>query len=219
VAIGDQSGVQVAEHQPAKLAAMESFWNTSSNAPFTVFLWPDPGAERNAFELLRIPGGLSLMSFHRASAEVMGLKEFPPNERPPVLPTFLGFRVMVALGFYFIVVTFLGWRKARRGKLEASRVYLKVMLYGIPLPYIAAQSGWVVTEIGRQPWIVYNVMKTADGVSATLQPGQVITSLIGFTLLYGLLAAVDIYLLAKYSRANPEEEEAAPPPAAREAEA
>ena len=203
--IGDQSGVQVAEHQPAKLAAMESFWETRTNAPFTVFLWPEAKNERNAFELLAIPGGLSLMSFHKAGAEVKGLKDFAPADRPPVLPTFLGFRIMVALGFYFIAVTFLGWRKAARGRLESSPAYLKLMLYGIPLPYLAALSGWVVTEVGRQPWIVYNMMRTSQGVSGVIGPGQVITSLAGFTLLYGLLAAVDIYLLAKYSRANPEE--------------
>jgi cytochrome bd ubiquinol oxidase subunit I len=218
-AVGDQSGMQVAKHQPAKLAAMESFWKTSPNAPFTVFLWPDAKDEKNAFELLAIPGGLSLMSFHAADAPVRGLKEFSPEERPPVLPVFLGFRIMVGLGFLFIVLTFLGWRKARRGRLESSRVYLRILLYGIPLPYIAIQSGWVVTEVGRQPWIVYGVMKTAAGVSASLRPGHVIASLVGFMTIYGLLAAVDIYLLAKYSRGNPEEARPGPAPEVRKAEA
>ncbi len=204
-AVGDQSGVQVATHQPAKLAAMESFWETKSHAPFTIFLWPDAANERNAFEFLPIPSGLSLMSFHAPGAEVRGLKAFPADERPPVLPVFLGFRLMVGLGFLFILLTFLGWRKARRGRVESSRTYLKILLYGIPLPYIAVQSGWLVTEVGRQPWIVYGVMRTSAGVSGSLQPAQVIASLFGFTVVYGLLAAVDIYLLAKYSRANPEE--------------
>ena len=204
-AAGDRSGVLVAEHQPAKLSAMESFWETKSNAPLTLFLWPDTGNERNHFEFLAIPGGLSLIAFHDADDEVKGLKEFPPGERPPVLPVFLGFRIMVGLGLLFIILTFLGWWKARRGRLESSRGYLKILLYGIPLPYIAIIAGWIVTEIGRQPWIVYGVMKTSEGVSGSLQPGHVIASLIGFTLIYGLLAAVDIYLLAKYSRANPEE--------------
>ena len=218
-AVGDQSGVQVAAHQPAKLAAMESFWETRANAPFTLFLWPDAGNEKNAFELLPIPGGLSLMSFHAAGAEVQGLKEFPADERPPVLPPFLGFRIMVALGFLFIVLTFLGWRKARRGRLESSRTYLKILLYGIPLPYIATYSGWIVTEVGRQPWIVYGVMKTAEGVSGSLRPGHVVFSLIGFTILYGLLAAVDITLLAKYSRADPEGPRPGPGGSPRESEA
>jgi cytochrome bd ubiquinol oxidase subunit I len=204
-AAGDRSGVLVAKYQPAKLAAMETFWATRSNAPFTLFLWPDTGNERNHFEFLAIPGGLSLIAFHDADEEVRGLKAFPPGERPPVLPVFLGFRIMIGLGLLFIILTFLGWRKARRGRLESSRAYLKILLYGIPLPYIAVQSGWIVTEIGRQPWIVYGVMKTSEGVSGSLQPGQVLASLVGFAIVYGLLAAVDIYLLAKYSRANPEE--------------
>ncbi|OGD21418.1 MAG: cytochrome D ubiquinol oxidase subunit I [Candidatus Aminicenantes bacterium RBG_16_63_16] len=204
-AVGDQNGVMVAERQPAKLAALESFWESRSNAPFTIFLWPDPKNEKNAFEFLSIPSGLSLMAFHRAGAEVKGLREFQPGERPPVLPVFLGFRIMVGLGIVFIILTFLGWRKGRRGRLESSPAYLKILLYGIPLPYIAVQAGWLVTEVGRQPWIVYGVMKTSEGLSGSLQPGQVIASLVGFTIIYGLLAAVDIYLLARYSRANPEE--------------
>ncbi len=210
-AAGDRSGALVARYQPAKLAAMESFWETKSPAPFTIFLWPDAGNEKNHFEVLAIPGGLSLMAFHEADAEVKGLKAFPPPDRPPVLPVFLGFRIMVGLGLLFIILTFLGWRKSRGGRLESSRAYLKILLYGIPLPYIAIYSGWIVTEVGRQPWIVHGVMRTSEGVSGSIQPGHVITSLVGMTIFYGLLAAVDIYLLARYSRANPEE---APPAAA-----
>jgi cytochrome d ubiquinol oxidase subunit I len=204
-AVGDRSGVLVAEHQPAKLAALESFWETRTNAPFTLFLWPDPKNEKNAFEFLSIPGGLSLMAFHRADAEVKGLKAFPPGERPPILPVYLGFRIMVGLGAVFIILTFLGWWKARRGRLESSPTYLKIIKWSIPLPYFAILFGWVVTEVGRQPWIVYGVMKTSEGVSRSLRPGQVAASLIAFTLVYGLLAAVDIYLLARYSRKSPED--------------
>jgi cytochrome d ubiquinol oxidase subunit I len=218
-AAGDRSGVLVAKYQPAKLAALESFWETSSNAPFTLFLWPDTGHERNRFEFLQIPGGLSLMAFHDADDEVMGLTDFPPGERPPVLPVFLGFRIMVGLGVLFVLLTFLGWWKARRGRLESSRTYLKVLLYGIPLPYIAIFAGWLVTEIGRQPWIVYGVMKTSEGVSGSIQPGNVIASLVGFTILYGLLAAVDITLLARYSRSSPEEVLITPSAEPRKAEA
>jgi cytochrome d ubiquinol oxidase subunit I len=218
-AIGDRSGALVAEHQPAKLAALESFWETRSNAPFALFLWPEPKNEKNAFEFLSIPGGLSLMAFHRAGAEVKGLKAFPPDERPPILPVFLAFRVMVGLGAVFIVLTFLGWRLGRRDRLESSPAYLKIMLYGIPLPYIAVQLGWVVTEVGRQPWIVYGVMRTSEGVSRSLRPGHVAGSLVAFTLVYGLLAAVDIYLLARYSRKSPEEAAPEAGPKTRAAEA
>jgi cytochrome d ubiquinol oxidase subunit I len=202
---GDLNAVQVAKYQPAKLAAMESFWETRSGAPFTLFVWPDSRNEKNAFEFLPVPGGLSLMAFHRRDAEVKGLAAFPRDERPPVLPVFLSFRLMVGLGLLMILLVLIGWLKGVRGRLERSPGYLKVMLFSIPLSYIAIQVGWLVTEVGRQPWIVYGVMKTSAGVSASLLPGQVVVSLIGFTIVYGLLAVVDIYLLVKYSRRGPDD--------------
>jgi cytochrome d ubiquinol oxidase subunit I len=203
---GDLNAVQVARYQPAKLAAMESFWETRPGAPFTLFVWPDSRNEKNSFEFLPIPGTLSLMAFHRRDAEVKGLTAFPRDERPPVLPVFLSFRLMVGLGFLMILLALIGWLKGVRGGLERSSGYLKVMLFSIPLSYIAIQVGWLVTEVGRQPWIVYGVMKTSAGVSASLLPGQVVMSLIGFTLVYGLLAVVDIYLLVKYSRRGPDDD-------------
>jgi len=203
---GDTSAVQVAKYQPAKLAAMESFWETRSGAPFTLFVWPDSGNDRNAFEFLPIPNGLSLMAHHRAGAEVTGLKSFPPDERPPVLVTFLSFRIMVGLGLLFILLAFIGLWKSVRGRLETSPRFLKIMLYSIPLSYIAIQLGWLVTEMGRQPWIVYGLMKTSAGVSSSLRPSQVVVSLIGFTVVYGFLAVVDVFLLAKSSRRGPDDD-------------
>ncbi len=205
-ASGDLNGVQVAKYQPAKLAAIESFWETRAGAPFTLFLWPDPGNENNSIEFLPVPNGLSLLAYHRADAEVAGLKAFPPDERPPVVVTFLSFRFMVGLGLLFILLSFVGLWKSVRGRLEASARFLRIMLCSIPLTYIAIQLGWLVTEMGRQPWIVYGLMKTSAGVSSSLRTSQVIASLIGFTVVYGLLAVVDIYLLAKYSRRGPDDE-------------
>ncbi|MGB7295492.1 MAG: cytochrome ubiquinol oxidase subunit I [Candidatus Aminicenantales bacterium] len=203
---GDLSAVQVAKYQPAKLAAIESFWETRSGAPFTLFVWPNPRNERNAVEFLPIPNGLSLMAYHQADSEVVGLKAFPRDERPPVLVTFLSFRIMVGLGLLFILLAFIGVWRSFRGRLETSPLFLKVMLYGIPLSYIAVQLGWLVTEMGRQPWVVYGLMKTSAGVSSSLRPSQVVASLVGFTVVYGLLAVVDVYLLAKYSRRGPDDD-------------
>jgi cytochrome d ubiquinol oxidase subunit I len=205
-ATGDRSGIQVAKFQPAKLAAMETFWETRPAAPFTLFVWPDSKNERNAFELLPIPGGLSLMAYHRADAEVAGLKDFPPDERPPVLVTFLSFRIMVGLGLLFILLSLVGSWKSVRGRLQTSPLFLRVMLYSIPLPYLATQLGWLVTEMGRQPWIVYGLMKTSAGVSSSLRPAQVVVSLFSFIVVYGFLAVVDIFLLTKYSRKGPDED-------------
>ena len=218
-ASGDLSAVQVAKYQPAKLAAMESFWETRSGAPFTLFVWPDSRNEKNAVEFLPVPRALSLMAFHRGDAEVKGLTAFPRDERPPVLPVFLSFRLMVGLGFLMILLALIGWLKGIRGRLERSPGYLKVMLFSIPLSYVAIQVGWLVTEVGRQPWIVYGLMKTSAGVSASLLPAQVVASLIGFTLVYGLLAVVDVYLLVKYSKRDPDDDLSGILKSAREKEA
>jgi len=203
VGTGDRQGVRVAKHQPAKFAAMESQWETETGAPYTVFSWPDRANERNAFEFLKIPKGLSLMGFHDGSAVIKGLRDIPRDERPPVLPVFLSFKLMVAFGFLMLLAAFLAWLKGKRGRLESSPRFLRLLVWLIPLPYVVIQLGWIVTELGRQPWIVYGLMKTSDGVSAVLAPSQVLLSLVLFTLVYGALGAVDIYLLARYSRRGP----------------
>ena len=206
IGTGDQQGVRVAKHQPAKFAAMEAQWETQAGAPYTVFSWPDPRNERNAFEVLKIPRGLSLMGFHSGSAVVKGLKDIPPEERPPILPTFLGFKLMVASGLLMVLLALVGWLKGKRGRLEAGSKYLRLMVWLIPLPYIAIQLGWVVTELGRQPWLVQGLMKTTEGASASLAPSQVLFSLLMFTLVYGALGVVDIYLMVKLSRKGPQPE-------------
>ncbi len=197
---GDQHAVHVTEVQPAKLAAMEAHWETRANAPLLLFAWPDEDAEQNAFEIGAIPGALSFLGFHDVNATVRGLKEFPKDERPPVLLTFLAFRTMVALGTLFILLTIIGWIK--RKKLVESPKYLKCMLFAIPLPYLAIEMGWLVAEVGRQPWIVYGLMKTKDAASP-LAGYQVMTSLVAFILVYGLLGAVGLYLMAKHAKAGP----------------
>jgi cytochrome d ubiquinol oxidase subunit I len=205
VVSGDFHAVELAKVQPIKLAAMESQWETMKGAPYHLLAWPDARNERNAVEALGIPKGLSLLAFHKSDAEVKGLKDVPPDERPPVLPTFLSFRFMIGLGGFFLFLSFFGWLRARKDKLESSPFLLRLFLYAIPLPYLATQFGWLVTELGRQPWLVYGLMKTSDGVSRSISSGQVLTSLAGFTLIYGFLAVVDVFLLRKYARKGPQE--------------
>jgi cytochrome d ubiquinol oxidase subunit I len=201
---GDFHAIEVANTQPTKFAAMESHWDTQKSAPYNLIVFPDIQNERNSIEMFSVPKALSLLAFHNGDAEVKGLKDFPKEERPPVLPIFLSFRTMVAMGLLFMLLALIGWVLARSGKLESSPLFLKIILYSIPLPYIAMQIGWIVAEVGRQPWIVYGLMKTSDAVSKSITVGQVVMSLIGFTLLYGLLGVVDIYLLAKYARKGPD---------------
>ncbi len=197
---GHIHGGEVAKIQPTKLAAMESHWESQARAPMWLFLIPDEKNERNLLEFGRIPGALSLLAYHSAAAPVKGLKDFPKDERPPVALTFVAFRVMVGLGFLFALLTVVGWFKRR--KLEESRGFLKVMLFAIPLPYLALQAGWIVTEVGRQPWIVYGLMKTRDAVSP-LAASQVWASLGAFVLVYTLLGVTAFYLMSRYARLGP----------------
>ncbi|MCG6972588.1 MAG: cytochrome ubiquinol oxidase subunit I [Desulfobacterales bacterium] len=200
VIMGDRNAVAVAEKQPSKLAAMESLWDTQTRAPIYLFSLPDEKHEKNKIQIGAIPGMLSLMARHDINSEIRGLKSFPRDERPPVLMTSFAFKGMVGLGFYFILATVLGWIKRKR--LSESPKYLKLMLWSIPLPYVACELGWMVAEVGRQPWIVYGLMKTSDAVSP-IAVSQVLTTLIGFIVLYGLLGVTGFYLIAKNALKGP----------------
>lgn len=198
---GHGNGAKVAAIQPAKLAAMESLWETQAEAPQYLLVIPDEKNERNSLEVAGIPAGLSMLAYHDPKATVKGLKDFPEDERPPVIITFLAFRIMVGLGFLFLFLTLYGW--TRRNKLEESPGFLKIMLFAIPLPYIANEAGWTVAEVGRQPWVVYGVMKTAEAVSP-ISTSQVGVSLVAFVLVYTFLGAAAFYLMASYARKGPE---------------
>jgi cytochrome bd ubiquinol oxidase subunit I len=206
---GHIHGAAVAKIQPTKLAAMEALWDTQANAPQVLFLIPDEKNERNLVEWGKIPGALSILAYHSSQATVKGLKDFPKEDRPPVALTFVAFRIMVGLGFLFVLLTVVGWFKRR--KLEDSPGYLKIMLYAMPLPYIALQAGWIVTEVGRQPWIVYGLMRTKDAVSP-IATSQVAISLAAFILVYSALGAIAFYLIAKQARLGPEPQAAAAGP-------
>ena len=203
--IGDFHAADVAKTQPAKFAAMEAVWESCTNAPLHLIAYPDERNQCNLVTGLPIPGLLSFLAFHDQSATIKGLNSFPKEDRPPVLPVFLSFRLMVGLGSYFILVAAAALFLSRSGMLERYPLFLRLLVYSIPLPYIANQLGWIVSEVGRQPWIVYGIMRTSDAVSKSISVPQVVGSLIGFTLLYGLLGFVDIYLLAKFARKGPEE--------------
>jgi cytochrome d ubiquinol oxidase subunit I len=198
---GHMHGAEVAEKQPTKLAAMESLWETRAGAPIAMFLIPDEKNERNAVELIPLPGALSMLAYHSPSAVVKGLKDFPKDERPPVTISFLSFRLMVGLGFLFPLLAGIGWLK--RNKPESSPLYLRVMLYAIPLPYIAMLAGWTLTEVGRQPWIVYGLMRTSDAVSP-IAASQVAISLAAFIAVYSVLGMAAFFLMFKYARRGPE---------------
>jgi cytochrome d ubiquinol oxidase subunit I len=232
---GHSHGMQVAREQPAKLAAMESHWETSSSVPMYLLTWPDEKNKRNYFEALPSPGLLSFLSFGNFSAEVKGLNDIGPKDFaefkaktgydpdkpvvvmadgtavvrpltpedaiPPVLLTFLSFRTMVGLGCMFILLAMLAF--IYRDKIGEKPLLARALLWNIPLPYVALMAGWSVAEVGRQPWLVYKLMATVQGISAV--PGSsVVISLAAFILVYSLLGAINFYLLRKFAIKGPD---------------
>ncbi|SPJ13870.1 Cytochrome bd ubiquinol oxidase subunit 1 [Syntrophobacter sp. SbD2] len=202
---GHMHGGEVAKIQPTKLAAMESLWETKKSAPQYLLVIPDPDHERNLVQFGAIPGALSMLAYHDFSAEVKGLKAFAPSERPPVTIAFVSFRVMMMLGFFFLAMAIIGW--LRRNTVEERPKLLKVFLYSIPLPYLASEFGWMLAEVGRQPWVVYGMMKTSNAVSP-IAPSQVAISFAAFVLVYTFLGIVAFYLMWSHARKGPVDETA-----------
>jgi cytochrome d ubiquinol oxidase subunit I len=198
---GDQHAIHVTETQPTKLAAMEAHWETGTRAPVILFALPDQEKEKNIIEIGKLPGVLSFLGYHDFNAEVKGLKDFPKEERPPVLLTMLSFRIMVGLGMLFPLLMIIGFFLRKR--LLENPWYLRIMLFAIPLPYIANEAGWFLAEIGRQPWIVYGLMKTTDAVSP-ISIDQVSLSMLAFVLIYGLLGFAGLFLIAAHAQKGPQ---------------
>ncbi len=198
---GHFHGNEVAQLQPSKLAAMEAHWHTQKGAGMSLLVIPDEKNEKNLVEAITIPGALSILAFNDPNAEVKGLLDFPKEDRPPVLITFLAFRIMVGLGALFIALMGLSW--LWRNVIEQKTLLLRVLLFAIPLPIVALQAGWVVAEVGRQPWIVWGLMRTSEAHSVVVDPGQVWFSLIGMCLLYTVLGLAGFALLAKYAAKGP----------------
>ena len=197
---GHIHGNNLSDTQPAKLAAMESHWETQKNAPMYLLLIP--GENGNLLEALPLPGVLSFLAYNDFNAEVKGLSDFPKEDRPPVVLSFLSFRLMVGLGTLFILLAGFGFLV--RNKLDNYPRLLKVLPFCIPLPYFALWAGWTLTEVGRQPWIVYGLMRTSDAVSP-VGAGEVGFTLVLMTLLYALLGAVGIWLMIKLAKKGPED--------------
>lgn len=184
ILVGDMHGLNTLEHQPAKIAAMEGVWETERAAPLLLFAIPDEKERRNLFEV-GIPGGASLILRHEVQGEIQGLNEFP-GAHPPVRPVFFAFRVMVAVGILMLAVSWLGLWWMRGGR-EPPRRWLRWMVAMTFSGWVATLAGWYVTEIGRQPWLVHGVLRTAD--AATKQPIPIGTSLAMYLVLYVALIA------------------------------
>jgi cytochrome bd ubiquinol oxidase subunit I len=196
-ASGDLSARVVAETQPVKLAVLEGQWETMRGAPLRVGGWPDASREETRWAL-EIPYGLSLLAFHDPNAEVRGLRSVPPEDRPPVAVVHVGFQTMVGLGSAMaLVALWAGWVAWRRRDLSSNRRLLRALVIVGPFGFIATEAGWVVTEVGRQPWVVQGFMRTANAV--TPMPGLVVP-MATFTALYLGLGAVVVALVASLVR-------------------
>jgi cytochrome d ubiquinol oxidase subunit I len=189
---GDLSARAVAAYQPAKLAAMESHFETARRVPLVIGGWPDMERRETKYAL-EIPGGLSFLAFHDLDAEVKGLDQFPRKDWPHVPIVHTAFQIMVGLGtFMALVALWAGLLAVRRRDVGASVWLLRALALAGPMGFIAIEAGWTVTEVGRQPWIVYGVLRTAEAV--TPMPGLIVPFL-GFSLLYCFLGVIVAWLL------------------------
>ena len=194
--LGDAHGLNTLQYQPAKIAAMEGLWETSAPAPAVLFAIPDQDAQANRFEVA-VPHLASLYLTHSWNGQVVGLKAFAREDQPPVAPVFFAFRVMVGMGVLMLLVAWWGAWLAWRGTLEQSPGFLRVAQWMGPSGFIAVLAGWIVTEVGRQPWTVYGLLRTADSVSASLTGLDVFLSLLFYQVVYiTVYAAAGYYLLA-----------------------
>jgi cytochrome d ubiquinol oxidase subunit I len=191
--IGDQHGLDTLKYQPIKIAAMEAHWDGSKPADFHIFAWPDEKAGKNDFAI-SIPNGASLILTHRLNGLIEGLNSVPESERPPVAIVFFAFRIMLALGFFMIAAALYGAFLWWRGTLFTTRWYLAVMAQCWWVGFVAVIAGWVVTESGRQPWVVQGILRTADA-SSPVPGGSVALTLALFVVAYGVVFSFGIYYI------------------------
>lgn len=205
---GHTQAQHMVKSQPMKMAAAEALWNSEDPAAFSLFTIGDEPGRRDVFAI-RIPALLSILAYNTPTGEVKGINDLqreyeekygPGDYVPPVAFTYWTFRTMVGLGFLMIAVSWFTLFRVMQRRLEQTRWLLRILPYMIVVPYAANTAGWLMTEVGRQPWIVFGLQQTAEAVSPNVTAGMVLLSLVLFTVIYGVLMAVDIFLLNKYAK-------------------
>jgi cytochrome d ubiquinol oxidase subunit I len=191
--IGDLHGLNTLKHQPVKIAAMEGHWHSDRPADFHIVAWPDEDAGENRYAI-SIPNAASLILTHRLNGLIIGLRDIAPKNRPPVKPVFFAFRVMLVIGFFMIAAAVVGAWLLWRGMLLDTRWYLWIVARSWWIGFVAVISGWVVTETGRQPWVVQGIMRTAEATSPHAAP-TVLASMAMFVVVYGIVFAMGIYYI------------------------
>ena len=197
--MGDYHGLNTLEYQPTKVAAMEGNWQTREGVPLLLFALPDQEAQENRFEV-GIPRLASLILTHDLDGEVPGLNEVSAEEQPPVAIVFWAFRVMVGLGFVMIAVSLVGLVLRRGGRVYEHRGFLQLLRLMSVTPFIAVLAGWIVTETGRAPWLVYGIMTHAEGLTPSLTGGMALFSLIGYVSVYAVVFYAGVYYLTRVVR-------------------
>lgn len=200
--LGDLHGLNTREHQPAKVAAMEANWETRSRMPLLLFAWPDERAEANRYEVA-IPVLGSVILTHHADGVVQGLKDWKPEDRPPVAIPFFSFRLMVGLGVAMLALVLCSWWVWARGTLGDARWFHKLCELASPLGFIAVIAGWVTTEVGRQPWTVYGLLRTTESVTPSLTASDVLASLAVYIVAYIVIFGCGGYFMVRFLRAGP----------------
>ncbi|MGH9666245.1 MAG: cytochrome ubiquinol oxidase subunit I, partial [Bryobacteraceae bacterium] len=192
---GDGQGRMVAEHQPVTLAAMEGLFETAAGAPLAIIGQPDTERQR-LDNPLAVPSALSMLTYRRWEAVVKGLNAFPRDQWPDNIPLlYFAYHIMVGLGTIFVAVMALCGFALWRGNLFTSRPLLWVLMLMLPFPYIATTAGWITAEVGRQPWLIYGIMRTAAGSSPHVSAGNALFTLIGFTGMYLLLGILFLFMV------------------------
>jgi cytochrome bd ubiquinol oxidase subunit I len=207
--LGDQHGLNTREYQPAKLAAIEGRYDTAQPTPLTLFGIPDDVTATMRYAI-EVPYLGSLILTHSWDGVIKGLKEWPVDQRPPVGPPFFAFRVMVGIAFIMLFVVALGWVLRLRGQLWNSVWYLRLCQWVAPLGFVAVIAGWTTTEVGRQPWTVYGLLRTADSVSPSLTGVDVALSLACYVVVYLIMFPTGIVFMARLVRLGPQEQEFKP---------
>ena len=195
IAVGDAHGLNTLEHQPQKIAAMEALWHTERGAPLVLFAWPDERTRSNRFSI-EVPRGAALILTHQTDGALRGLNEFE-GQHPPVAPLFFAFRIMVGMGLAMLAVSWVSWWWLRRVQWQPERLpraWLQVLRWMTFSGWVATVAGWYVTEIGRQPYIVYGLVRTAD-VASNVPAGPIALTLAGYLLLYAVLIVAYVTVL------------------------
>jgi cytochrome d ubiquinol oxidase subunit I len=205
ILLGDLHGLNTLKHQPTKIAAMEAHWDGSKPGDFHIFAWPDEKAEANRFAI-SIPRGSSLILTHDPNGLFPGLKDVPPQDRPPLIPVFFAFRIMLAIGFFMAPAALYGVYLWYRGRLFTTRWYLHAMAHSWWIGFVAVIAGWIVTESGRQPWIVQGTMRTADATSPVVGEAIAFTFAL-FIAVYGIVFSAGIYFINRLIARGPEPSE------------